>query len=71
MPRDLSLCCNDPLLAASTPVDFILFLISVAGNDFLCRSVKYLQVMVMYLSTYVLVMTAVDRYVHTRLRQCE
>ena len=32
------------------------------GNDFLCRVVKYFQVMVMYLSTYVLVMTAIDRY---------
>ncbi|KAK2169997.1 hypothetical protein LSH36_5g13018 [Paralvinella palmiformis] len=32
------------------------------GGDALCRLVKYLQVMVIYLSTYVLVMTAVDRY---------
>ena len=32
------------------------------GPDWLCRVVKYLQVMVMYLSTYVLVMTAIDRY---------
>ncbi|ESO82082.1 hypothetical protein LOTGIDRAFT_52339, partial [Lottia gigantea] len=32
------------------------------GGDFLCRFVKYMQVFVMYLSTYVLVMTAIDRY---------
>ncbi|XP_025114179.1 cephalotocin receptor 2-like [Pomacea canaliculata] len=32
------------------------------GGDFLCRLVTFLQVFVMYLSTYVLVMTAVDRY---------
>ncbi|XP_064597927.1 cephalotocin receptor 2-like [Liolophura sinensis] len=32
------------------------------GNDSLCRFVKYMQVVVIYLSTYVLVMTAVDRY---------
>ncbi|KAK6166643.1 hypothetical protein SNE40_023289 [Patella caerulea] len=33
------------------------------GNDFLCRSVKYFQVVAMYASSYVLIMTAVDRYV--------
>ena len=32
------------------------------GGDAVCRLVKYVQVMVIYLSTYVLVMTAVDRY---------
>ena len=32
------------------------------GNDFMCRTVKYMQVVVMYLSTYILVMTAIDRY---------
>ena len=32
------------------------------GGDFLCRFVKYIQVVVMFLSTYVLVMTAIDRY---------
>ncbi|XP_076457970.1 oxytocin receptor-like [Babylonia areolata] len=32
------------------------------GGDFLCRTVTFLQVFVMYLSTYVLVMTAIDRY---------
>lgn len=32
------------------------------GGDFLCRSVKYLQVVAMYASSYVLVTTAVDRY---------
>ena len=32
------------------------------GNDFLCRSVKYVQVVAMYASAYVLVTTAVDRY---------
>ena len=32
------------------------------GNDFLCRSVKYLQVVAMYASSYVLVTTAIDRY---------
>nr|KAG5707676.1 hypothetical protein BaRGS_003251 [Batillaria attramentaria] len=32
------------------------------GGDVLCRTVKFLQVFVMYLSTYVLVMTAIDRY---------
>uniref|UniRef100_T1J5K6 G-protein coupled receptors family 1 profile domain-containing protein n=1 Tax=Strigamia maritima TaxID=126957 RepID=T1J5K6_STRMM len=31
------------------------------GSDILCRVVKYLQVMVLYLSTYILVMMAVDR----------
>ena len=32
------------------------------GNDFLCRSVKFLQVAAMYASSYVLVTTAIDRY---------
>ncbi|XP_063411228.1 cephalotocin receptor 2-like [Mytilus trossulus] len=32
------------------------------GGDFLCRFIKYMQVFVMYLSTYILVMTAIDRY---------
>ncbi|XP_041374722.1 annetocin receptor-like [Gigantopelta aegis] len=32
------------------------------GNDFLCRFVKYFQVVAMYGSSYVLVMTAIDRY---------
>ncbi|RUS91185.1 hypothetical protein EGW08_001098 [Elysia chlorotica] len=32
------------------------------GGDALCRFVKFMQVFVMYLSTYMLVMTAVDRY---------
>ena len=41
-------------------IKFIFF--RFQGNDFLCRLVKYLQVMVMYLSTYILVATAVDRY---------
>ncbi|CAC5376998.1 AVPR1A [Mytilus coruscus] len=33
------------------------------GGDFLCRFVKYIQVVAMYASSYVLVMTAIDRYV--------
>ncbi|XP_055959248.1 cephalotocin receptor 2, partial [Patella vulgata] len=32
------------------------------GGDFLCRFVKYMQLFVMYLTSYVLVMTAIDRY---------
>ncbi|KAL5005645.1 hypothetical protein ScPMuIL_016803 [Solemya velum] len=32
------------------------------GGDFVCRFIKYMQVFVMYLSTYILVMTAIDRY---------
>ena len=32
------------------------------GNNFLCKVVKYLQVLTMYSSTYVLIMTALDRY---------
>ena len=32
------------------------------GGDFLCRSVKYFQVVAMYASSSVLIMTAVDRY---------
>lgn len=32
------------------------------GGDFLCRFIKYMQVFVMYLSTYILVMTSIDRY---------
>ena len=32
------------------------------GNNFLCKLVKYLQVGTMYGSTYVLIMTALDRY---------
>lgn len=32
------------------------------GNDFLCRSVKYFQVVAMYASSYVLLTTAIDRY---------
>lgn len=33
------------------------------GNDLLCRLVKFAQVFVMYLSTYILVITAIDRYI--------
>ncbi|KAK7113196.1 hypothetical protein V1264_012532 [Littorina saxatilis] len=33
------------------------------GDDFLCRFIKYLTVVGMYASSYVLVMAAVDRYV--------
>ena len=33
------------------------------GGDFLCRLVKYLQIVAIYASAYVLVMTAVDRYI--------
>ncbi|XP_059152337.1 cephalotocin receptor 2-like [Physella acuta] len=32
------------------------------GGDLLCRFVMFMQVYVMYLSTYMLVMTAIDRY---------
>jgi len=32
------------------------------GNDLLCRTVTYLQLVAMYASSYVLVATAVDRY---------
>lgn len=32
------------------------------GNDFLCKLVKYMQVATMYSSTYVLIVTALDRY---------
>ena len=32
------------------------------GGDVLCRTVKFCQVFVMYLSTYILVITSVDRY---------
>lgn len=32
------------------------------GNNFLCKLVKYMQVVTMYSSTYVLIMTAIDRY---------
>lgn len=32
------------------------------GNDFLCKLTKYMQVATMYSSTYVLIMTALDRY---------
>lgn len=32
------------------------------GGDFLCRFVKYTQVMTLYLSTYILMFMAVDRY---------
>ncbi|KAL3854426.1 hypothetical protein ACJMK2_013696 [Sinanodonta woodiana] len=33
------------------------------GNNFLCKTIKYLQIVTMYASSYVLVMTAMDRYV--------
>ncbi|KAK3593466.1 hypothetical protein CHS0354_036989 [Potamilus streckersoni] len=33
------------------------------GNNFLCKTIKYLQIVTMYASSYVLVMTAIDRYV--------
>ena len=33
------------------------------GNDFLCRLVKYLQVIAMYASSYVMLMSAIDRYI--------
>ena len=32
------------------------------GGDFLCRTVKYGQVIAMYASSYVIVSTAADRY---------
>ncbi|XP_045179669.1 annetocin receptor-like [Mercenaria mercenaria] len=32
------------------------------GNNFLCKLTKYMQVATMYSSTYVLIMTALDRY---------
>jgi hypothetical protein len=32
------------------------------GSDAMCRGVKYIQLVVLYLSTYTLVMTAVDRH---------
>ncbi|CAG5125776.1 unnamed protein product, partial [Candidula unifasciata] len=32
------------------------------GGDALCRYIKFMQIYVMYLSTYMLVMTAIDRY---------
>lgn len=32
------------------------------GNDLLCRIVKFLQVFVLYLSTYILTSMAIDRY---------
>ncbi len=41
---------------------FILLFFRFKGNDFLCRSVKYFQVVAMYASSYVLVSTAIDRY---------
>ncbi|XP_072255118.1 vasopressin V1b receptor [Pyxicephalus adspersus] len=33
------------------------------GSDFLCRTVKYAQVMSMYASTYMLMMMTIDRYI--------
>ncbi|XP_052674526.1 cephalotocin receptor 1-like [Crassostrea angulata] len=33
------------------------------GNDFLCRLVKYLQIVAMYASSYVMLMSAIDRYI--------
>jgi hypothetical protein len=33
------------------------------GNDFLCRLVKYLQIVAIYASSYVMLMSAVDRYI--------
>lgn len=33
------------------------------GNDFLCRLVKYLQIVVIYASSYIMLMSAVDRYI--------
>lgn len=33
------------------------------GNDFLCKFVKYFQLVAMYASSYVLLTTAIDRYV--------
>ena len=33
------------------------------GNDFLCRTVKFMQLVAMYASSFVLVTTAIDRYI--------
>ncbi|XP_061165311.1 cephalotocin receptor 1-like [Saccostrea echinata] len=33
------------------------------GNDILCRFVKYLQIVVIYASSYVMLMSAIDRYI--------
>ena len=33
------------------------------GSNFICKTVKYLQVVVIYASSYVLVTTAIDRYI--------
>jgi hypothetical protein len=33
------------------------------GNDSLCRFIKFMQIAVIYASTYILVMTAIDRYI--------
>lgn len=33
------------------------------GNDFLCRLVKYLQIVAIYASSYVMLMSAIDRYI--------
>lgn len=36
---------------------------SFEGNNFLCKIMKYFQIVAMYASTYVLVVTALDRYI--------
>ena len=33
------------------------------GNDLVCRLMLYMQVVVIYASTYVLIVTAIDRYI--------
>ncbi|XP_071487195.1 oxytocin receptor-like [Diadema antillarum] len=61
----LHLCIADLLTAVLSIFPQLLWDITYLfyAPDFMCRLVKYGQVFPMYLSTYILVMTAIDRYI--------
>lgn len=60
----MHLSCADLLVALFSILPQMIWKITFRfqGGDVLCRTIKYLQVMVLYLSTYILVMMAIDRY---------
>ncbi|CAL4165288.1 unnamed protein product, partial [Meganyctiphanes norvegica] len=60
----LSLCVSDLITALMNVLPQIAWEIThrFKGGDFLCRAVKFGQILGPYLSSYLLVMTALDRY---------
>ena len=61
----LNLCLADLFVAFFNMFPQLMWDITYTfqGGDFLCKFVKYAQIVAMYASSYVLVMTAIDRYI--------